>query len=88
VRGYENVRLERDGAVQSLAEEQSNDRPVLIAVCEGLDLTQGRLPHEDLAQSTSGRLKRCDDVVRVAKRLPLYRHRDRHRLSPNALRLP
>jgi hypothetical protein len=87
VRRYENVWLEGDRAVQSLAKEQSDDGPILIAVGKGLDLTQGRLSHEDLAQSTTGRLKRCDDVVRVAERLPLDRHRDRHRLSPNALRL-
>jgi hypothetical protein len=88
VRFDENVWLERERAVQSLPEEQSNDRLVRISAREGLDLTQGRLPGEDLAQPTAARLQRRDDIVRVAKRLPLDRNRDRHRLSPNAFRLP
>jgi hypothetical protein len=41
VRFDENVRLERERAVESLSEEQSNDRLFRIAAREGLDLTEG-----------------------------------------------
>jgi len=87
VRFNEHVWRARDGAVQSLPEEQSGHGLLGIAACEGLQLTQRRLAGEDLAESAAARLERRDDVVRVAKRFPQDRNPDRPRLPPNAASL-
>jgi hypothetical protein len=52
-----------------------------------LDVAQGGLTDEDLSQPTSVAQERCDDIVGVAERLPQDGAGDRHRLSPNAIRL-
>jgi hypothetical protein len=83
----EHVRRKRERAVQSRPEQQADRGAIGAGMYGTLDVAQGGLTDEDLSQPTSVAQERCDDIVGVAERLPQDGAGDRHRLSPNAIRL-